>query len=91
MVNELLIVGSVALDSVKTPFGEVTEALGGSATYGSYSASFFTGVRLVGVVGEDFLKAAYRAFERPRHPGRMACRWSRENVSLGRRLRVRSQ
>ncbi len=54
MANELLIVGSVALDSVKTPFGEVTEALGGSATYSSYSASFFTGVRLVGVVGEDF-------------------------------------
>jgi sugar/nucleoside kinase (ribokinase family) len=54
MANDLLIVGSVALDSVKTPFGEVKEALGGSATYSSYSASFFTDVRLVGVVGEDF-------------------------------------
>jgi sugar/nucleoside kinase (ribokinase family) len=54
MANDLLIVGSVALDSVKTPFGEVKEALGGSATYSSYSASFFTAVRLVGVVGEDF-------------------------------------
>ncbi len=54
MANELLIVGSVALDSVKTPFGEVQEALGGSATYSSYSASFYTDVRLVGVVGEDF-------------------------------------
>jgi sugar/nucleoside kinase (ribokinase family) len=53
-MNELLIVGSVALDSVRTPFGEVKEALGGSATYSSYSASFFTSVRLVGVVGEDF-------------------------------------
>jgi len=53
-MNELLIVGSVALDSVKTPFGEVKEALGGSATYASYAASFFTPVRLVGVVGEDF-------------------------------------
>src|SRR5471030_164852 len=55
-MNELLIVGSVALDSVKTPFGEVKEALGGSATYSSYAASFFTSVRLVGVVGEDFPK-----------------------------------
>lgn len=53
-MNDVLIVGSVALDSVKTPFGEVKEALGGSATYSSYSASFFTDVRLVAVVGEDF-------------------------------------
>jgi sugar/nucleoside kinase (ribokinase family) len=44
----------VALDSVATPFGTVREALGGSATYFSYSASFFTGVRLVAAVGEDF-------------------------------------
>ena len=51
---ELLVVGSVALDSVTTPFGKVTEALGGSATYFSYAASFFTPVRLVAAVGEDF-------------------------------------
>lgn len=50
----LLVVGSIALDSVKTPFGEVEEALGGSATYFSTSASYFTDVRLVAVVGEDF-------------------------------------
>lgn len=50
----IVVVGSVALDSVKTPFGERTEALGGSAVYFSYSASFFTDVRLVGVVGKDF-------------------------------------
>jgi sugar/nucleoside kinase (ribokinase family) len=55
-VAELLVVGSVALDSVATPFGTVREALGGSATYFSYSASFFTGVRLVATVGEDFPK-----------------------------------
>jgi sugar/nucleoside kinase (ribokinase family) len=53
-VPELLVVGSVALDSVATPFGTVREALGGSATFFSYSASFFTGVRLVATVGEDF-------------------------------------
>lgn len=51
---DLLVVGSVALDSVKTPFGQVTEALGGSATYFSYAASFFTSVGVVATVGEDF-------------------------------------
>lgn len=50
----LLVVGSVALDSVQTPHGVVENALGGSATFFSYAASFFTPVRLVGVVGEDF-------------------------------------
>lgn len=51
---DLVVVGSVALDSVQTPFGKVTEALGGSATYFSCAASFFTRVRVVGAVGADF-------------------------------------
>ncbi len=50
----ILVVGSVALDSVRTPFGEVTDALGGSASYFSLSASHYAPVRLVAVVGEDF-------------------------------------
>jgi len=50
----ILVVGSVAFDSVKTPFGEVKEILGGSATYFSIAASFFSPVKLVAVVGEDF-------------------------------------
>jgi len=50
----ILVVGSVALDTVRTPFGEAREVLGGSATYFSAAASFFTDVRVVGVVGEDF-------------------------------------
>ena len=50
----VLVVGSVAFDSVKTPFGEVEEVLGGSGTYFSTSASFFTDVKMVAVVGEDF-------------------------------------
>ena len=54
----LLVVGSMALDSVKTPFGEREGAVGGSATYFSISASFFTDVRLVGVVGADFPEEA---------------------------------
>jgi sugar/nucleoside kinase (ribokinase family) len=53
-MGKLLVVGSVALDTVKTPFGERTEVLGGSATYFSTSASFFTSVALIAVVGEDF-------------------------------------
>jgi len=53
-VADLLVVGSVALDTVETPFGSVKEVLGGSATYFSYSASFFTRVRLVASVGDDF-------------------------------------
>jgi sugar/nucleoside kinase (ribokinase family) len=53
MLN-LLVVGSVALDSVKTPFGQVAEVLGGSATYFSTAASYFTRVGVVAVVGEDF-------------------------------------
>lgn len=50
----ILVVGSVALDSVETPFGVRERVLGGSATYFATSASFFTDVNLVGVVGEDF-------------------------------------
>ncbi|HYV86653.1 MAG TPA: PfkB family carbohydrate kinase [Patescibacteria group bacterium] len=53
----LLVVGSVAFDTVKTPFGQVDEVLGGSATYFSVAASYFTQVRLVAVVGTDFGEA----------------------------------
>lgn len=51
----LLVVGSVALDTVETPFGQKEDVLGGSATYFSTSASFFVSpVKVVAVVGEDF-------------------------------------
>jgi sugar/nucleoside kinase (ribokinase family) len=53
-MNEVLIVGSVALDSVETPAGRIDNALGGAATYGSVAASLFAPVHLVGVVGDDF-------------------------------------
>jgi sugar/nucleoside kinase (ribokinase family) len=53
----LLVVGSIALDSVETPFDKIDEALGGSATYISLAASYFSApVELVGVVGSDFPK-----------------------------------
>ncbi|HDP98541.1 MAG TPA: sugar kinase [bacterium] len=50
----VLVVGSVALDTVETPFGKVDDALGGSATYFSAAACHFTDVNVVAVVGEDF-------------------------------------
>ncbi len=50
----LLVVGSIALDTVTTPFGAVENTLGGSATYFSAAASHFSGVKVVGVVGEDY-------------------------------------
>ena len=50
----VLVVGSVALDSVETPFGKAEDVLGGSATYFSASASHQTPVQLVGVVGDDY-------------------------------------
>lgn len=50
----LLVVGSMAIDSIETPFGVAEESVGGSAMYFSASASHFTNVRLVAVVGEDF-------------------------------------
>jgi len=51
---DILVVGSVALDTVETPFGKVEEILGGSATYFSVAASYFTSVKMVAVVGDDF-------------------------------------
>jgi sugar/nucleoside kinase (ribokinase family) len=50
----LVVVGSIAFDSVRTPFGERERMLGGSATHFSLAASFFTDVRVVGPVGDDF-------------------------------------
>jgi sugar/nucleoside kinase (ribokinase family) len=50
----VLVVGSVALDSVETPFGRADDVLGGSATFFSASAAHFTPVQLVGVVGDDY-------------------------------------
>lgn len=54
--KKILAVGSMALDSVKTPFGSVREALGGSVTFFSASARFFSSVSVVAVVGTDFPK-----------------------------------
>ncbi|MBB5064364.1 PfkB family carbohydrate kinase [Granulicella mallensis] len=53
----ILVVGSVAFDSLETPSGKRERVLGGAATHFALAASFFTDVRVVGVVGEDFLPA----------------------------------
>jgi len=53
-MNKILVIGSVALDTIATPAGRSEEVLGGSATYFSISASFFAPVNLVATVGKDF-------------------------------------
>ncbi|HZU14939.1 MAG TPA: PfkB family carbohydrate kinase [Chloroflexota bacterium] len=58
-----LVVGSVALDTVQTPFGRAEEALGGTAVYFSLAAALFGDVRMVGVVGDDFPAEAIALLE----------------------------
>lgn len=60
----LLVVGSVAFDEVETPFGRRDKMLGGSAAHFSISASYYTDVRVVGVVGGDFSREDGEVFER---------------------------
>jgi sugar/nucleoside kinase (ribokinase family) len=60
----LTVVGSIAFDAIKTPFGERERALGGSAVHFSLAASFFTEVRPVGPVGDDFGEAEYEVLRR---------------------------
>jgi sugar/nucleoside kinase (ribokinase family) len=55
----VLIVGSIALDTVKTPVEEHADLMGGSATYAALGASFFSPVRLVGIVGDDFPESEF--------------------------------
>ena len=62
-MRPILTVGSVAFDSVKTPFGEVSRVVGGAATYFSVAASFFTEVRVVAVVGDDFGDDQMKVFQ----------------------------
>ena len=50
----ILVVGSVAFDSIETPHGKVDHCLGGAATHFALAASYFTPVRVIAVVGRDF-------------------------------------
>jgi len=60
----VLVVGTVAFDSIETPFGVAERILGGSASYFALAASFFTPVRIVGVIGEDFPDEHLALFKR---------------------------
>ncbi len=60
----VLVVGSTALDSIKTPCGENPRLLGGSASHAAVAASFFAPVKLVGIVGDDFPKRYVRLYRR---------------------------
>src|SRR5947207_15997056 len=64
MGGSILVVGSVAFDSVKTPFGGVDDILGGSATYFSVASSYFAPVRVVAAVGDDFEDRHIAVFRR---------------------------
>ena len=60
----LLIVGSIGLDDIETPFDKVKNALGGSTTYIALAASYFTGpIGIVGIVGDDFPNENIRMLE----------------------------
>src|SRR3954464_2688672 len=59
----VLIVGSIALDTVKTPVEEHADLLGGSASYAALGASFFSPVKLVGIVGDDFPESEFAFWE----------------------------
>ena len=61
--SPVLIVGSVAFDSVKTPLGEVDNVLGGAAVYAATAAAFFSPVQLVGVAGRFLIKQTITAAE----------------------------
>src|SRR5512134_3688009 len=62
----VLIVGSTALDSIRTPTAENPRLLGGSASHAAVAASFFAPVRMVGVVGEDFPKKYLALYKKHR-------------------------
>jgi sugar/nucleoside kinase (ribokinase family) len=82
----ILVVGSVAFDALQTPFGKVDRCIGGSATYFSVAASFFTHVDLVAVVGDDFTDEDASVFQGrkintdglQRVPGQKTFFWSGE-------------
>ena len=91
-VTPLLVVGSVAIDSITTPFGSRDRSLGGAVTHFSVAASFFTDVSVVAVIGEDFTAEDEAVFHERRinieepaaHPGR-------QDLPLGGRIRLRSE
>lgn len=70
-MSAVLVVGTIALDSVKTPFGEKKEILGGSGVYSAVAASFFSATELIGPIGNDFPQE-HLDFLKSRHIGTAA-------------------
>jgi len=60
----IVVVGSVAFDNVASPSGKAENLLGGAATFFALAASYFTQVRVVGVVGDDFTAQHFEAFKK---------------------------
>ena len=87
IIMSVLIVGSIALDTVKTPVEEHADQLGGSASYAALGASFFSPVKLVGVVGDDFPQSEFD-FWKSREIDAKACSGHGQNISLVGRIRV---
>jgi len=78
----VLIVGSTALDSIRTPKAENPRLLGGSASHAAVAASFFSPVKMIGVVGEDFPKKYLQLYRR--HKIDLdACKFCRAKRSTG--------
>src|SRR3989338_2363028 len=63
-MNDVLILGTVALDTIETPFGKLERGLGGSATYASISASMFSKPAILSIIGEDFPKEHIEMFRK---------------------------
>ena len=85
-MSNILVVGSLALDSVETPFGRKDDILGGAALYASTAASFFAPVSVVGVVGDDYpLEALDFLRERGRRHGGRRDHPRRQELPVGRR------
>ena len=87
----VLVVGSIALDDIKTPLEEHSEMLGGSASYGCVAASFYSPVNLVGIVGEDFPKRTHRILQATQCRPRRIENRSGQDLSLVGRIHVGSK
>ncbi len=87
----ILVVGSVAFDDVTSPSGTVKNILGGAATYFSLAASYFTKVRVVAVVGEDFGPEQEEVFQQHDIDTRGLERATGQDLPLGRLLHRQSQ
>ncbi len=87
----ILAVGSIAFDSITTPSGRAENVVGGSATYFSLAASYFTDVRVVAVVGDDF-SAEHESILKEREVDTRGIEHTAgKNLSMGRTLFRESQ